>query len=104
MEGNKLLRDASARWLRRGVEESRRNPGVDYIDLYQVHWPPYHLFRRDIEQEILPYCQADEIGVLVYGPLAHGLLGGRYTPKTIFRNDDWRSKSPAFRGELFARN
>jgi aryl-alcohol dehydrogenase-like predicted oxidoreductase len=147
------VRDASARWLRQGVEESLRHLGVDYIDLYQVHWPdprtpfeetadglgqlvqagkircvgvsnfgvpamrefektrkidtlqpPYHLFRRDIEQEILPYCQAHGIGVIAYGPLAHGLLGGRYTPKTIFANDDWRSKSPAFRGELFARN
>jgi aryl-alcohol dehydrogenase-like predicted oxidoreductase len=153
MEGNKLLRDASATSLRRGVEESLRHLGVDYIDLYQVHWPdprtpfketanaleqlvqagkircvgvsnfdvpqmqefektrkidtlqpPYHLFRRDIEQEILPYCKAHGIGVLVYGPLAHGLLGGRYTSKTAFANDDWRSKSPAFRGELFARN
>ncbi len=95
MEGNKLLRDASAGWLRRGVEQSLRNLGVHYIDLYQVHW---------IEQEILPYCQSHGIGVLVYGPLAHGLLGGRYTPKTNFANDDWRSKSPAFRAELFARN
>src|SRR5713101_7223157 len=39
MEGDKLLRDASAGWLRQGVEQSLRNLGVDYIDLYQVHWP-----------------------------------------------------------------
>src|SRR5260370_19143773 len=39
MEGSTLLRDASARWLRQGVEQSLRNLGVDYIDLYQVHWP-----------------------------------------------------------------
>jgi aryl-alcohol dehydrogenase-like predicted oxidoreductase len=153
LEGGKLLRDASARWLREGVEQSLRNLGVDYIDLYQLHWPdprtpfeetakavgqfvtegkvryigvsnfdvaqmrefektrkidtlqpPYHLFRRDIEKEILPYCQEHGIGVLVYGPLAHGLLGGRYTPQTTFASDDWRSKSPAFRGELFERN
>jgi aryl-alcohol dehydrogenase-like predicted oxidoreductase len=66
--------------------------------------PPYHLFRRDIEKEILPYCQEHYIGALVYGPLAHGLLGGRYTLQTTFASDDWRSKSPAFRGELFERN
>lgn len=153
LEGGKLLRDASARWLRQGVEQSLRNLGVDYIDLYQLHWPdprtpfeetaeamgqfvtegkvhyigvsnfdvaqmwefektrkidtlqpPYHLFRRDIEKEILPYCREHGIGVVVYGPLAHGLLGGRYTPQTKFASDDWRSKSPAFRGELFKRN
>jgi len=39
IEGGKLLRDASARWLRQGVEQSLRNLGADYIDLYQVHWP-----------------------------------------------------------------
>jgi aryl-alcohol dehydrogenase-like predicted oxidoreductase len=152
-EGGKLVRDASAPWLRQGVEQSLRNLGVDYIDLYQLHWPdprtplaetaealgqlvsegkiryigvsnfdvdqmrefektrkidtlqpPYHLFRRDIEQEILPYCHEYGIGVLVYGPLAHGLLGGRYTPQTTFASDDWRSKSPAFQGERFAQN
>src|SRR6202008_537612 len=39
MEGKRLLRDASPESLRQGVEESLRNLGVDYIDLYQVHWP-----------------------------------------------------------------
>ena len=39
MEGDTLLRDASARWLRQGVEQSLGNLRVDYIDLYQVHWP-----------------------------------------------------------------
>ena len=38
--------------------------------------PPYHLFRREIELETLPYTAAHDIGVLVYGPLAHGLLAG----------------------------
>ena len=35
----KLLRDASDLWIRQGVEQSLRNLGVDYIDLYQIHWP-----------------------------------------------------------------
>jgi len=152
-EGANLLRDASARWLRQGVEQSLRNLGVDYIDLYQVHWPdphtpveetaraldqlvqegkiryvgvsnydaeqmrafeqtrkldafqpPYSLFRREIERDILPYCQAHGIGVLVYGALAHGLLAGRYTPRTTFPADDWRSHNPIFHGDTFARN
>src|ERR1700737_4592557 len=41
-EGTRLLRDASAAWLRQGVEESLRNLRTDYIDLYQVHWPDLH--------------------------------------------------------------
>jgi aryl-alcohol dehydrogenase-like predicted oxidoreductase len=66
--------------------------------------PPYHLFRREIEASILPYCQQHHIGVQVYGPLAHGLLAGRYTPSTTFSSDDWRSKSDIFKGEPFKRN
>jgi aryl-alcohol dehydrogenase-like predicted oxidoreductase len=66
--------------------------------------PPYHLFRREIEASILPYCQQHHIGVQVYGPLAHGLLTGRYTPATTFPADDWRSKSDIFMGESFRKN
>lgn len=64
----------------------------------------YSLFRRETEQEILPYCQQHGIGVLVYGPLAHGLLGGTFTPQTTFAPDDWRSKSQFFHGDSFQRN
>ena len=38
--------------------------------------PPYHLFRRDIEADLLPYARAHHIGVLACEPLGHGLLGG----------------------------
>jgi hypothetical protein len=43
-----------------------------------VH-PAYHLFRRGIEADLLPYAQAHDIGVLAYGPLPHELLGGAIT-------------------------
>jgi aryl-alcohol dehydrogenase-like predicted oxidoreductase len=66
--------------------------------------PPYHLFRRDIETGVLPYTAANDIGVLVYGPLAHGLLGGRLEPDAQFDPGDWRSKSPVFHGDTFHRN
>jgi aryl-alcohol dehydrogenase-like predicted oxidoreductase len=66
--------------------------------------PPYHLFRRAIETTILPFAREHGIGVLVYGPLAHGLLSGRMTKDTTFATDDWRSKSDLFVGETFWRN
>ena len=66
--------------------------------------PPYHLFRRDIESSILPFAREHGIGVLVYGPLAHGLLSGRMTEDTTFAPDDWRSASDLFEGEAFRRN
>ena len=148
-----LVRDASARWIREGVNASLRALGTDYLDLYHLHWPdpaapfdeigealgsliaegkirhvgvsnfdveqmeafqvtlpaatlqrPYNLFRRDIEAEVLPYTTAHDIGVLVCGPLAHGLLGGNIGPDTRLARDDWRSRSPMFQGETYARN
>jgi len=66
--------------------------------------PPYHLFRRQVEADVLRYCATHEIGVLVYGPLAHGLLGGTMTAETTFPPGDWRAESPDFTGERFAAN
>jgi aryl-alcohol dehydrogenase-like predicted oxidoreductase len=66
--------------------------------------PPYHLFRRDIDDEVLPYCREHDIGVLVYGPLAHGLLTGALDEDTRFAPDDWRSGAPFFKGEDYRRN
>jgi aryl-alcohol dehydrogenase-like predicted oxidoreductase len=66
--------------------------------------PPYHLFRRDIEDSILPFAQEHGIGVLVYGPMAHGLLSGRMNESTTFPANDWRSKSEMFTGQTFKRN
>lgn len=66
--------------------------------------PPYHLFRREIEASLLPYCEQHHIGVQAYGPLAHGLLTGRYSPATTFPANDWRSKSDIFQGDPFKRN
>jgi aryl-alcohol dehydrogenase-like predicted oxidoreductase len=66
--------------------------------------PPYHLFRREIETGVLPYAREHDIGVLAYGPLAHGLLTGTMDEHTSFAADDWRSGSSVFQGEAFRRN
>jgi aryl-alcohol dehydrogenase-like predicted oxidoreductase len=66
--------------------------------------PPYHLFRREIENEVLPYCHEHNIGVLVYGPLAHGLLTGKLTENITFASDDWRGNSPMFTGDTYLHN
>lgn len=66
--------------------------------------PHYHLFRRDVERAILPYCQDHGIRVLACGPLALGLLAENFTPRTTFASDNWRSKSPVFHTDLFAQN
>jgi aryl-alcohol dehydrogenase-like predicted oxidoreductase len=66
--------------------------------------PAYHLFRREIEADVAPYVLEHDIGVLAYGPLAHGLLAGTMDEDTTFADGDWRSRSPLFRGGTFRRN
>jgi aryl-alcohol dehydrogenase-like predicted oxidoreductase len=66
--------------------------------------PPYHLFRRGIETDPLPYAREHDIGVFVYSPLGSGLLTGSLTPDTTFETTDWRTKSSAFQGDNLRRN
>ena len=66
--------------------------------------PPYHLFRREIEDEVLDYTRAHDIGVLVYGPLAHGLLTGAFDEHPTFPPGDWRGQSSVFQGDALRVN
>ncbi len=53
--------------------------------------PPYSLIQRKIEPEILPFCRANNIGVMVYSPLERGLLAGTVPPDRIFPPGDHRA-------------
>lgn len=69
--------------------------------------PPYSMLRRDIEPSILPYCQANNIGVIVYSPMQSGLLTGAWTKErhAALPADDWRrEKNRHFQEPLFSRN
>src|SRR3984893_10864995 len=63
--------------------------------------PPYNLFEREIEADVLPYAKNADLTVLSYGALCRGLLSGRMTPETKFQGDDLRKVDPKFQGERF---
>jgi aryl-alcohol dehydrogenase-like predicted oxidoreductase len=65
--------------------------------------PPYNLFNRGIEADVLPYCRERDIGLLAYGPLSHGLLSGHFDPSQL-ADDDWRRGHEPFQGEALERN
>lgn len=66
---------------------------------YATLQPPYSLLKRGIENDILPYCQANDMGTLVYSPLQRGLLSGKYKGSEAF--DDLRKGDADFHGERF---
>jgi len=63
--------------------------------------PPYNLFERGIEAEILPYCKKHSIATLGYGALCRGLLSGRMSADTKFSGDDLRLRDPKFQPDRF---
>jgi aryl-alcohol dehydrogenase-like predicted oxidoreductase len=64
--------------------------------------PPYNLFEREIEAEILPYCRKNKIATFGYGALCRGLLSGRMRADTKFEGDDLRRSDPKFQQPRFA--
>jgi aryl-alcohol dehydrogenase-like predicted oxidoreductase len=68
--------------------------------------PRYSLIHREIEAEILPFAARENIGVIVYSPMASGLLTGAMTPERIasLPADDWRRGNSDFREPQFSQN
>jgi aryl-alcohol dehydrogenase-like predicted oxidoreductase len=65
--------------------------------------PPYSLFWRSVEKEIMPYCIENNISILAYSPLAQGLLTGKFRNGYQLEAEDHRIKNKLFHGENFQR-
>jgi aryl-alcohol dehydrogenase-like predicted oxidoreductase len=63
--------------------------------------PPYNLFERQIDRDVLPYLRENRINALVYGPLCRGLLTGKMKADTQFTGDDLRKVDPKFQPPRF---
>ena len=106
MELARLKEQGKVRWI--GVsnfdsDQMKRAAAIAPITSLQ---PPYSLLRRDIEASILPYAGQQNIGVIIYSPMASGLLSGAMTRERIaaMPADDWRSRHANFREPLLSRN
>lgn len=151
-EDGNIHRNSSPARIRKEVEDSLRRLDMEYIDVYQVHWPdrsvpfedtartleqlrqegkiralgvsnyspeqmdafrsaaplhvcqpPYNLFERGVEDDVLPYCRENDVAVFAYGALCRGLLSGKMSKRRDFDEDDVRSSDPKFQGERFDR-
>jgi len=63
--------------------------------------PPYNLFERSVDAEVLPYCRKNNIAIFGYGALCRGLLSGRMRADTKFTGDDLRRTDPKFQQPRF---
>jgi aryl-alcohol dehydrogenase-like predicted oxidoreductase len=85
------------------VPQLRRAQAIAPVTSLQ---PPYSMISPEIEQEILPFCGANNIGVLAYSPMKNGLLSGAMTRERVaaFPADDFRRRVPHFQEPLLSRN
>ena len=93
-----LKREGKVRWVgvsNFNVQQLQRAQAIAPVTSLQ---PRYSLVHREIENEILPYCLSEGIGVIVYSPMASGLLTGAMTRERAAKlpADDWRRGHPDF--------
>ena len=79
------------------IERFRRVAALQFVQ------PPYNLFEREIEAELLPYCRQSGLATLTYGALCRGLLSGTLHEDAHFQGDDLRLTDPKFRPPRYAR-
>ena len=101
-----LQKEGKVRWIGASnfsLAELQRANAVAPVCSLQ---PPYSLIRRDIENDLLPYCLRVNIGVIVYSPMASGLLTGAFNRQraAALSSDDWRSRNADFQEPKLSQN
>jgi aryl-alcohol dehydrogenase-like predicted oxidoreductase len=101
-----LQKEGKVRWIgvsNFNVEQLKRAEKIAPVTSLQ---PPYSLIRRQIEAEILPYCENRGIGVISYSPMASGLLTGAMTREraAALPANDFRSRGAEFKEPRLSKN
>jgi aryl-alcohol dehydrogenase-like predicted oxidoreductase len=101
-----LKKEGKVRWIgvsNFNVEQLQRAGKIAPVTSLQ---PPYSLIRRKIENDVLPFCEKQGIGVIVYAPMASGLLTGAMTREraAALPSDDFRSRNPEFSEPRLTKN
>lgn len=101
-----LQKEGKVRWIglsNASVEELQKLQGIAPATSLQ---PPYNLLKRDVEKAQLPWCLRENVGVIVYAPMASGRLTGTLTHERMasLPKDDWRARNPEFQEPHLSRN
>jgi aryl-alcohol dehydrogenase-like predicted oxidoreductase len=102
----RLKEEGKVRWIgvsNFSLNQLKRAQAIFPITSLQ---PPYSLIRREVEEDVLPYCAEQNIGVIAYSPMGSGLLTGAMTRERLANlpEDDWRRRGPQFQEPLVTRN
>jgi len=101
-----LQNEGKVRWTgvsNFNVAQMKRAASIEAITSLQ---PPYSILRRQIEEGVLPYCEENNIGVIVYSPMFSGMLTGGMTRERAesLPADDFRSRNPEFQEPKLSKN
>jgi aryl-alcohol dehydrogenase-like predicted oxidoreductase len=83
------------------VDQIRRAQTVHPVTSVQSE---FSLWTRDVQAEVLPYCQEQGIALLPYSPLGRGFLAGRFTSFDDLPQDDFRRRLPRFQQDALRAN
>ena len=102
----RFQKEGKIRWIgvsNFSVDQMKRALKIAPITSLQ---PPYSMLRRATEEEILPFTQFNNIGVINYSPMVSGLLTGKMTAERVaaFPQDDWRRRAVEFNEPRLSRN
>ena len=101
-----LQKEGKVRWIGVSNFKPAQLALMEAIAPVTSNQPPYSILSPDIEAEILPYCGAHNIGLIVYSPMKSGLLTGAMTRERIaaMPEDDFRQRTISFKEPLLTRN
>jgi aryl-alcohol dehydrogenase-like predicted oxidoreductase len=101
-----LQKEGKVRWIAVSNFDVAQIQRAEKIAPVTSDQPPYSILRRQIEGEILPYCEQHNIGVIVYSPMFSGMLTGGMTREraTALPADDFRKRNPEFQEPKLSKN
>jgi aryl-alcohol dehydrogenase-like predicted oxidoreductase len=101
-----LQREGKVRWIGVSNFNAAQMERIQPITPITSLQPPYSLIRREIEANEWPFVAAHNIGVIVYSPMASGLLSGKMTRDRVanFPDNDWRKRRDIFQEPQLSRN
>jgi aryl-alcohol dehydrogenase-like predicted oxidoreductase len=101
-----LQREGKVRWIGTSNFSVSQMERASKIAPITSNQPPYSMINRTVEEEILPYCQKNNIGVINYAPMHSGMLTGAMSKERVaaFPEDDFRRRAKNYQEPQLSRN